>query len=310
MLFQRKKAKQAASQEKDLYPILHVANSLKEYQKELVQKEVDSLLELGMVGKTFDGVLGEAVVFQTKLEDFGEQFSSINQVSDAFSTVKTQISESVLQAQSKVGELQGVSRQVESHFNEMGLTFSELQEDFNKIKNCMSKITSIADQTNILAINASIEAARAGEQGKGFSVVAIEVKKLADQIKALISEVDSDVQAVEERTGLLSEKIQTSQQALAQSVSDVQTTSEKFDQIIEAAEGASAVQNEISKVVDNSKSALNTVYSFFDKIRDQYQEVVKHIEYASRLGTTKSAMFEDMDNMISQIPPLAKDIGG
>ena len=45
MLFQRKKAKQAASQEKDLYPILHVANSLKEYQKELVQKEVDSLEE-------------------------------------------------------------------------------------------------------------------------------------------------------------------------------------------------------------------------------------------------------------------------
>lgn len=307
MLFQRKKAKQAASQEKDLYPILHVANSLKEYQKELVQKEVDSLLELGMVGKTFDGVLGEAVVFQTKLEDFGEQFSSINQVSDSFTTVKTQISESVLQAQSKVGELQGVSRQVESHFNEMGLTFSELQEDFNKIKNCMSKITSIADQTNILAINASIEAARAGEQGKGFSVVAIEVKKLADQIKALISEVDSDVQAVEERTGLLSEKIQTSQQALAQSVSDVQTTSEKFDQIIEAAEGASAVQNEISKVVDNSKSALNTVYSFFDKIRDQYQEVVKHINRASALGTTKSAMFEDVDNMISQIPPMLKE---
>ena len=171
----------------------------------------------------------------------------------------------------------------------------------------MSKITSIADQTNILAINASIEAARAGEQGKGFSVVAIEVKKLADQIKALISEVDSDVQAVEERTGLLSEKIQTSQQALAQSVSDVQTTSEKFDQIIEAAEGASAVQNEISKVVDNSKSALNTVYSFFDKIRDQYQEVVKHINRASALGTTKSAMFEDVDNMISQIPPMLKE---
>ena len=134
MLFQRKKAKQAASQEKDLYPILHVANSLKEYQKELVQKEVDSLLELSMVGKTFDGVLGEAVVFQTKLEDFGEQFSSINQVSDAFSTVKTQISESVLQAQSKVGELQGVSRQVESHFNEMGLTFPSSRRISTRLK--------------------------------------------------------------------------------------------------------------------------------------------------------------------------------
>lgn len=47
---------------------------------------------------------------------------------------------------------------------------------------------------------------------------------------------------------------------------------------------------------------------FFDKIKGQYQEVIKHIDRASRLGTTKSAMFEDMENMISQIPPLVKDL--
>ena len=46
----------------------------------------------------------------------------------------------------------------------------------------------------------------------------------------------------------------------------------------------------------------------FDQIRGQYQEVVRHIDSASRLGTTKSAMFEDMDNMISQIKPMVREL--
>ena len=50
------------------------------------------------------------------------------------------------------------------------------------------------------------------------------------------------------------------------------------------------------------------IRQFFDQIKEQYQEVLKHIESASRLGTTKSAMFEDMDNMIAQIPPLVRDL--
>ena len=61
----------------------------------------------------------------------------------------------------------------------------------------MSKIVSIADQTNILSINASIEAARAGAEGKGFAVVASEVKKLATEIKDLAGEVDSGILDVE-----------------------------------------------------------------------------------------------------------------
>ena len=53
---------------------------------------------------------------------------------------------------------------------------------------------------------------------------------------------------------------------------------------------------------------LQTLCQFFDQIKQQYQKVVTHIRSASRLGTTKSAMFEDMDNMISQLPPLIRDL--
>ena len=113
MLFRGKGQKRGAAQrgtEKNLYPLLHITDSLRDYQQELVKKEVDSLFELSMVGKAFDGVLTEAVVFQTKLEDFGEHFSSISQVASEFSNVKTEISQSVAQAQAEVAALKDISQ--------------------------------------------------------------------------------------------------------------------------------------------------------------------------------------------------------
>ncbi|EOS64699.1 MULTISPECIES: methyl-accepting chemotaxis protein [unclassified Anaerotruncus] len=303
----QKPPRKQARAEKNLYPLIHVTNSLKDYQQELAKKEVDSLRELGLISSSFNSVLGETENFQSRLEDFGNHFASISQVSDEFTTVKTEISESVLQAQTEVEDLKNVSQQVETHFGEMGSTFSDLQRDMEKIKQCMSKIISIADQTNILAINASIEAARAGEQGKGFAVVATEVKKLADEIKGLVAEVDSSVKAVEHGTDRLNDSIVTSQQTLGESVEKVRETSEMFDRIIKAADGAAFVQSEISGVIEKSQTSLSAVRSFFERIKDRYQEVMKHIERASTLGTTKSAMFEDIDNMISQIPPIVEE---
>ncbi len=80
-----------------------------------------------------------------------------------------------------------------------------------------------------------------------------------------------------------------------------------FDEITQSAEGAATVHTEISGVIDQSKSALQVLCGFFDQIKMQYQEVMSHINKAGRLGTTKSTMFEDIDNMLSQIPPIVKD---
>ena len=282
-------------------------DSLKQYHTDLVNKEVASLQELSLVGSSFNDVLGDAAHFQERLEDMGQNFLSVNEASEQFVTVRNDIAESVGQAQNEVEVLKNSSLEVETHFGEMGSTFEALQESVEQIKQRMSRIVSIADQTNILAINASIEAARAGEKGKGFAVVAVEVKKLADEIKDLAAEVDSGIKDVEQGTDKLSESIDTSRQALSNSLDKVQETYEMFDKITQAAEGATSVQAQISGVIGQSRSALESLCGFFDKIRRQYQEVVKHISRASSLGTTKSAMFEDIDNLMAQVGPIVKE---
>lgn len=295
-MFQKKSNKK----EKSLYPVLHVADSIKRYQQELVQQEVTSLLELSMVRSSFGGVLTEADSFQGTLQDFDQTFSNISQVSSQFASVKQEIDQSVLQAQGEVEALKNSSIQVEAHFDEMESTFIEFQDAVKKIRTCMNKIVSIADQTNILALNASIEAAKAGERGKGFSVVANEVKVLA-------AEVNSGIGDVEKGTDKLSTNLHTSQEALGQSLHKVDETYEMFRDITSAAESATTVQAEIDDVIQESKLALQALCGYFDKIKGQYREVVQHINLASRLGTTKSSMFEDLDNMLSQIAPMIND---
>ncbi|WP_289290176.1 methyl-accepting chemotaxis protein [Sporofaciens musculi] len=293
--------------EDNLYPVVHVMNTLKEYEKEMVQKEVDSLWELNEIRGSFDTVLRETESFQERLSDFEQNFMSIEQASGGFAQVKDTVAQSVQQAQDEVTELKSSSMQVADYFSEMEQTFEELKTAVEKIKQCTDKIVSIADQTNILAINASIEAARAGEQGRGFAVVAVEVKKLADEIKGLTKEVDLGIQDVEQGTERLNGSITTSQGALGESIQKVQKTYDMFNEITQSAEGAVNVHTEISGVIDQSKNALQILCGFFEQVRGQYQEVIKHINQAAKHGTTKSAMFEDIDNLLSQIPPIIEE---
>lgn len=292
----------------DLHPIVHVADSLKDYQKQLAVNEVSSLNELQEVQTAFCEVLEENASLKEKLDSVDDMFASVGKISSEFAGVQQKIADSVEKAQEKVGGLKDSSSQVQEHFVEIESTFSDFQVSVQKIKDCMSQIISIANQTNMLALNASIEAARAGEQGKGFAVVADEVKNLANEIKTLVSAVDISINDVEMDTEKLNASITTSKEALGQSIENVENTYEVFDQITEAAGGAGSVQGKIAEALEDSKQKLSEVNRSFDVTENQLQKVFDHISRANELGTTKSSMFEDMDNMLSQIAPIAKEL--
>ena len=307
MLFSKKTSGQIQHNEKSLYPVLYVTDHLKDYKDALIQKEVESLWELSLVNKSFSGVLERADNFQAQLMDFGHSFSSINTTAGQFSEVRESIGQTVSQTQNKVEDLKQTYVAIEQSYEEMEQTFIQLQAAVTSICKSINKIVSIADETNILAINASIEASRAGESGKGFAVVASKVKELAEEIKTLANEAESDIHNVESGTKQLNKSISDSAQKLEEGNGIVAATDDSFQEITQAADGASTIQTDIATVIGASQNKLQTLCQFFDDIKQQYQEVVKHINRASTLGTTKSAMFEDIDNMLSQIPPIIKD---
>ena len=309
MFLSKKKVEAPKIEEKiDLYPIVHVSDSLQAYRKELVLKEVNSLNELREIDTAFQNVLEENAALREELDSFHDIFASVGQISGQFPVVKKDIAGSVEQAQQQVSGLKVSSKQVQDRFVEIQSTFTDFQDAVEKIRECMGQIISIANQTNMLALNASIEAARAGEQGRGFAVVAEEVKNLADEIKGLVSTVDVSINDVERGTEKLNSSIADSQEALGQSVENVNITYRMFDKITSAAGGAEAVQNQISGAIDLSQKKLKEINQSFAGTEMQYQKVMEHIEKANELGTTKSSMFEDMDNMLSQVVPLIREI--
>ncbi len=301
-------AQTAKSQPLDLHPIVHVADSLSSYQKQLTVSEVHSLNELQEIETAFRTVLEENAALREKLDSFHELFRTVSESSGQFATVREDISRSVGQAQQQVTDLKGSATEVQEHFVGIQSTFDDFSMSVQNIKECMTRIIAIANQTTILALNASIEAARAGEQGRGFAVVAEEVKNLANQIKQLVSTVEGSIREVETGTEKMNENISTSQHALSQSLSNVDSTYQMFDRITDAAGGAESVQQQIRDVLDASEEKLSEVADSFQVTERQFQNVQEHIELANELGTTKSSLFEDMENLLSQIPPLAREL--
>ena len=115
-------------QERGLYPILHMAGSLKAYQQELVRKEVASLAELGKVEAAFSGVLQEGDQFQVKLQELSEYFAGIGQEPEHFGQIRAEIGQAVSGAREQMENLGQTSAQVQQSYDSMAETFAQLEE--------------------------------------------------------------------------------------------------------------------------------------------------------------------------------------
>ncbi len=290
-----------------LKSLIYIADSIESFQKELVQNELNSLTEIHDMGEAVESVIESNAQLREQMDAFNEMFDAVNNSASKFEDVKVNILNSVDTAQNKVEELKSSSNEVRESFDEMAQGFENFKSAVDQISDYMKKIIGIATQTNLLALNASIEAARAGAAGKGFAVVATEVRELADEIKVMISQVNASIDAAGQESEKLSVSMENSINAMDRSLKEVDETKDTFKDIIESANGANAVQKEIADTADTASDELGRIGNSFTEINNKYDALVEQLDRVNALGTTKSSVFEHIENLVSQIPPIVKD---
>ena len=274
-----------------------------------------SLDELQSITQAFQLVLDENAALREKLDSFHELFGDVDRASGEFASVKSDIASSVGLAQQRVDGLKDSSKEVQERFLEMQNTFSDFQVSVQKIKDCMAQIISIANQTNMLALNASIEAARAGEQGKGFAVVADEIRKLADESRNTANGIQNISKMVTESVENLAGNAGKMLDFVNQDVlNDYKGMVESGETYNEDAVQMNEMMQDLQSVAENLRRAANEISEAADGVSNAVNQsaagVSNAAEYTSELAGHMTGINESVEKNVNIAESLKNEVAG
>jgi methyl-accepting chemotaxis protein len=203
-------------------------------------------------------------VTATNMEQMSEAVMDVAKNASSASAQAEQAKSKALEGRKVVDDSIQAMRRVGSQARELKTNMDELGKRSQDVGRILTVISDIADQTNLLALNAAIEAARAGEAGRGFAVVADEVRKLAEKTMQATQEVTASITSIQqsamdsisntdkaiETIDLAGKLADQSGAALTDLVSGAQTSAEQIQSIAAAAEQQSAASEEINRSLD------------------------------------------------------------
>ncbi len=186
------------------------------------------------------------------------------------------------------------TQRIEQAVRSSSSTIAGLSESIDRVGEITQVIKDIADQTNLLALNAAIEAARAGEQGRGFAVVADEVRKLAERTASSTADIAHTVDTIKGASSAAVDAIDHIEQEVEAGANFNRMTGESLDQIVAAAERVSHSSHQIATAVKEQSLAS--------------EEIARNMERISSITEENSFSIQEVDTAAKQLSSTAGEL--
>ena len=192
----------------------------------------------------------------------------------------------------------GSIERVKSRVMSLKDTMATLGNQAQGIGVVMGVISDIADQTNLLALNAAIEAARAGEAGRGFAVVADEVRKLAEKTMAATKEVGESVSSIQERARENLQAVDATAEEIMESAALAATSGKTVEEIVGIVQQAAMEVASIAKASEQQSASSDEINHSVAEVNKVAQETAESVNNSIRVVVEISGLAEELDSII------------
>nr|WP_223515254.1 methyl-accepting chemotaxis protein [Pseudomonas sp. GL-B-19] len=245
-------------------------------------------------GRQREAVDMVSTAFHEMVATANEVARSCSQAADSADNGQRQAREGQQQIDAAVSSVDRLSQEIEQSAQSM----QQLERDSNDIQSILGTIRSIAEQTNLLALNAAIEAARAGEQGRGFAVVADEVRALAKRTADSTAEIDGLLGNLAKRTSQVTQQMHASLEVSQQSVSRIGEARNSFGLIRESVDVIRDMNTQIATAAEEQHSVAEDINRHISQIHGDAQLVAELANSARLDSQSLAGLSSELDGLV------------